>query len=69
MAVQRAEFLTLTSPFSCICSDVNHSLDSVHSGPACPESQLVFRETDLPDQQSLKSLQKQLLQKLPHRIQ
>ena len=39
-ADQRAESLTLTSSFSWICSDVNHSLDSVHDGPAFPEYEL-----------------------------
>ena len=41
---------------SCICGDVNHSLDSVHSGRAFPESELVFRETFVPGQESLKPL-------------
>ena len=55
-ADQRAESLTLSSFFSCICVDVNHNLDSVHSGPAFPESELVFREAVFPDQESLKPL-------------
>ena len=55
-ANQHTEYLTLTRSFSCICGDVNHSLDGVHSGPAFPESKLVFRETVLPDQESLKPL-------------
>ena len=55
-ADQRAESLTLTSSFSRICCDVNPSLDSVHSGPALPESELVFREKVLSDQESLKPL-------------
>ena len=33
-ADQGANSLTLTSSFSCICGNVNHSLDSVYSGPA-----------------------------------
>ena len=38
---------------SCICGDVNHSLDSVHSGPAFPESELVYREAVLADHVTL----------------
>ena len=48
--------LTLTSPSSCLCSGIYHSLDSVNSRPAFPEFELVFRKTVLPDQESLKSL-------------
>ena len=59
---QREESLTLTSSFSCICGDVNHSLDSVHTGRASPEPELVFWETVLPDQKSLKPLDRQDLE-------
>ena len=55
-ADQRAESLTPTSSFSCICAKVNHSLDSVHSAPAFRECELVFRDIFLPDQESLKLL-------------
>ena len=55
-ADQHAESLALTSPFSCNCGVVNHSLDSIHSEPAFPETELIFRETVLPDQESLMPL-------------
>ena len=55
-ADQRAESLTLISSFSCICGVVNHSLDSVHSESDFPKSELVLRETILPDHESLKPL-------------
>ena len=63
---ERMKDIPPISSFSCICGDVDHRLDSVHSGPAFPESELVVQETVLPDQEGLKPLQNQLLQKLPH---
>ena len=52
-ANQRTESLTNTSSFSCICGDVNHSLDGVHSGPAFLKAVLIFRKTLLADHVTL----------------
>ena len=41
---------------SCFCDGVYRSLDGVKSGPAFPDSELIFQKTVPPDEESLKSL-------------